>query len=505
MQVFGDGFDLYNDDADAQGYWDGNLISNNFNQNAASRFGVGQSLASGGGTGAGLYKSSGANDAVHHFNVAYMQTATVSGSTNGFIIQISDVAAVQCTVQFRTDGAITLCSGAAGGTVLATYTGAFTAPSAWYSYEIEVVINNTTGSFIVRANGSPSNSFSATGLNTRAGSANNYANRIALGAGAFVSNFFIDDFLWRSDPTSVPWIGDVRCYTRMPTIDQTVQFSRGQSSVQVILNGVSGVVPATTINTILFVPFTCPTNTTGAILSLVNSINSNVTGHANMAIYDSTGTGGAPGNLVTNGTATAVTNPLAGNVVYTFATPPVLTRGGSYYAALNSDVAMALQGPNTVSAGMYTLAQTYTGSFPSSAAGAAAVTPRTGWTYLFCNVVPLNAFLVSDAPQTALTTYVYDSTVGHADFYGLSPLSGVTPPSSVIAVTVRSYMQKSDAGFRQAATQLKSGATTVAAPTITLTTGWNWSAANYLNDPNTSAPWTTAAVDAVQFGPTVIA
>jgi hypothetical protein len=66
-------------------------------------------------------------------------------------------------------------------------------------------------------------------------------------------------------------------------------------------------------------------------------------------------------------------------------------------------------------------------------------------------------------------------------------------------------MQKSDAGSRTAAVQLKSGATTVASPTLTLTTsGWQWAWRMDLTDPNTSAAWTAAAVNAAQIGPTVV-
>jgi hypothetical protein len=67
-------------------------------------------------------------------------------------------------------------------------------------------------------------------------------------------------------------------------------------------------------------------------------------------------------------------------------------------------------------------------------------------------------------------------------------------------------MQKSDAGTRTAAAQLKSGGTTVATPTINLTNvGWQWTSRIDVVDPNTSAAWASAAVDALQIGPKVIA
>ena len=75
-------------------------------------------------------------------------------------------------------------------------------------------------------------------------------------------------------------------------------------------------------------------------------------------------------------------------------------------------------------------------------------------------------------------------------------------PATVIATTVRAYAQKSDAGVRTAAVQLKSGATVAASPTLTLSTpGWGWAWRTDLTDPNTGAAWTPAAVNNAQIGP----
>jgi hypothetical protein len=67
-------------------------------------------------------------------------------------------------------------------------------------------------------------------------------------------------------------------------------------------------------------------------------------------------------------------------------------------------------------------------------------------------------------------------------------------------------MEKSDAGTRTAAVQLKSGATTVATPTLVLaTSGWLWAWRTDTVDPNTSAAWTAAGVNNAQIGPTTVA
>ena len=131
---------------------------------------------------------------------------------------------------FRSDGAILLTSGTPAGTVLATYTGAVTAQNVWYAFEFEVVVNNTTGSFTVRKNGNNINDFTATGLNTRGGTANNYGNRLQVGQQAVGSNYVLDDLFWQSGASTGAWLGDIRCITRMPVSDQSVTFSRTPTS-----------------------------------------------------------------------------------------------------------------------------------------------------------------------------------------------------------------------------------------------------------------------------------
>ena len=76
--------------------------------------------------------------------------------------------------------------------------------------------------------------------------------------------------------------------------------------------------------------------------------------------------------------------------------------------------------------------------------------------------------VVNEPQQDGLTSYVFDSNPGDADFYGIGSIAST--PATVIATTVRAYAQKSDAGTRTLAVQLKSGATTVASPTLVLTT-----------------------------------
>src|ERR1044072_3766175 len=230
---FRDSFDLYASINDPlAGWWDGSVNTSSMTL-VSGRFSGGQSLSFASSATGGWYKNSGSNDAVHHVIVAFQQTAGISGSTNGCYLTLGDGSTAQCSIVFRSDGAILFTSGASNGTVLATYSGAFVSSSVCYAFEFEVVINNSTGSFPARANGATSNSFQATGLNTRGGTANNYATRLTIGMQSSISTQKLDDLIWRSDASSVSWLGDQRCYTLMPASDGTVQFSRSPSPTTV--------------------------------------------------------------------------------------------------------------------------------------------------------------------------------------------------------------------------------------------------------------------------------
>jgi hypothetical protein len=381
---------------------------------------------------------------------------------------------------------------------LATYSGAFPVANTWYAFEFEVAINNTTGSFKVRKDGNTSNDFSATSLNTRV-SANNYANKLQLGLNLNSGAQNIDDLFWRSDASSVAWMGDIRCYTRMPASDSSVTFSRTSTGV------LTQTVPAVASNTVAIsntsARFTAVTaSATGIITGVGISINTGNSGNMKCAIYADGG--GLPAAVLAS--ATAVVTPVAtGTNSFTFSPGVTVTKGVQYWVAVISDTASGL---HNILTGTTSLAATATmtyAAFPQSSPIASSPVNQiqVAWTF---GSTPANWMPVSEAQQDTTTSYVYDSTVNDADFYTIAAISGSTP-SSVVAVTTRAYMQKSDAGSRTAAVQLKSGSTTVASPTITLTTsGWQWAWRTDIVDPNTSSAWLAANVDSVTCGPKVI-
>jgi hypothetical protein len=195
-------------------------------------------------------------------------------------------------------------------------------------------------------------------------------------------------------------------------------------------------------------------------------------------------------------TATAIANPIAGNNAFTFPTPASLAKGGQFVVGFDSDTTSGTW--TTGSTTGYTSATAYA-SFP--AGGATLTTAQALPVYAVTCTPTDNNSLVNEAQQDGAVTYVYDSNVGDADLYGIAALSGT--PAAVVAVTTRAFVQKSDAGTRSGAVQLKSGATTVQSPSAALSTSWGWLYRTDLADPATGAAWTVTAVNNAQVGPVV--
>jgi hypothetical protein len=487
---FGDSFDFYSSVSDGLlGYWDSGsgvgaitLVAGRFTGSQAIQISASANIA--------YTKSSGANDTIHHFICAVRQTAALSGTNLGLYLELLDGTTPQCSVVFRSDGAMLLTSGAPNGTVLATYATAITAQNTWTPFEVEVVIHNTAGSITVRKNGNTGTAdFTLGSLNTRGGTANNYANKLTFGMqSAAVAAHQIDDLLWRSDPTSVAWLGDIRAYQQMPASDVSDQFSASPATQSVSQTaGFTGGTQSRAANAGLMSAFTATYS--GTISSGTISVNTGGTGNMKAAIYDSTRT-------TVLATSNAVVNPVAGNNTITFGTPLTVVKGTQYWLAVDQDTTIVYN-----VTGVSALAGLFTTTYASFPAGSPTVTTSVNGIVGTVNIVPTNNTLVNEAQQDGATSYVFDSTVGHADLYAMTPLAST--PQSIVGVTMRGFMAKSDAGTRAGALQLKSGATTVQSTPLFLSTSFLWNYRTDLVDPNTGAAWSAAAVNAAQIGPVV--
>ena len=503
--AFADSFDLYSPNsvygADmAPGYWD--VAMNSIPSFAAGRFSVGQSMIIPNANNISpMTKSSAVNDQVHHISIAYNCAASAMGGTSlNPYITLYDGATAQCTIAFRSDGAILLyaggvAAGAIAGAVLATFANGFSAINTWYQFEFEVVIHNTLGAFNVRVNSATSNNFSSGAINTRGGTANNYANKIGIGSLNGISHqCYLDDFFWKSDATFLPWMGDVRCYPRLPISDAAAQFSRSPSPfVAQTINSVLGYNQTSQAGTAIYQPFT-PT-ITGQIPYITIFTNAAyATAKVKMAVYDSTLT-----------FPIAVSNELVGVAngasTITFPSPAPIVKGALYYLAVCCDTPVNWGWNNPANA-RYNNSTSVYATFPLN-----NPVTSSGWssTYMKVGIVPsINAEYVGEPTEDYLASYLYDANVNDADWYNIAPLG--TTPTSIIAVVTRGFMRRSDAGARSAAIRLNSGGNIYPCSTLSLSqTVWTWSYRMDLTNPATGLPWQPSEVDAVQIGPLVVA
>jgi hypothetical protein len=219
------------------------------------------------------------------------------------------------------------------------------------------------------------------------------------------------------------------------------------------------------------------------------------------AILDASN-GGNPGIVL--GSATVVANPVSPYQAVVFGTPVAVTKGTTYYLAVCQDANVsynvATSGPTP---GIASTALTYA-SFPAN--NPTSLSPNQAATACYVTISltsPPNAAFVGEPQEDGTNSYVSDHTAGHADFYNIGTITST--PATTVAVTTRGYVQKSDAGNRTLAVQIKSGSTTVASPTLVLSSsGFQWAWRTDTTDPNTGAAWTAAAVNAAQIGPSVV-
>jgi len=484
--IFGDSFDPYAVTADAvAGYWDSGTTTSYTLQ--PGRFTGSQALRNAANT-AWLTKSSGANDAIHHFIFSIEQTAALTGTTAGFYLELFDATTAQCSIVFRSDGAMLLTSGGPTGSTLATYTGAISAQNTWTAFEIEIVVaTGATGSITVRKNGNTGAAdFTAGSLVTAGGATHSYANKLTIGQNATVTNQLIDDLLWRSDATSVAWLGDIRAYQQMPASDASVQFAKSPTTVTTTpFSGSSTLSKASGAG--LMAAFTAPY--TGTIASVTVQVSTGGTGNLKAAIYDA-----AKANVLA--TSNAVVNPVAGAVAITFGTPLSVTKGTVYHLAVDADFTIIYTVTSSSSAGF-----SFTTAYASFPASSPTIAATAAFIFSVVTTPTVNAELVGETLQDGTTSYVFDATVGHGDLYAITPLAST--PNSIIGVNTRAFMSKSDAGSRSGQIQIKSGSTTVNSTPLVLSTSFGWNSRFDLLDPNGNVAWTAAAVNALNIGPSV--
>lgn len=142
--------------------------------------------------------------------------AAIKADGNGAVnVDFRDGASVQCRLSWDgTNGVLNFYRGASA--VLLGTTGApAMAQGLWYYVEAKVTIHDTTGAFDVHISGV--SRVSGTNVNTRGGTANNYANTIAFSSSG--GNTPLDDIYLCDGAGALnnDFLGDSRVETQMPS------------------------------------------------------------------------------------------------------------------------------------------------------------------------------------------------------------------------------------------------------------------------------------------------
>ena len=169
-------------------------------------------------------------------------------------------------------------------------------------------------------------------------------------------------------------------------------------------------------------------------------MNSNLTGNVKFAIYDLTGTSGAPG--VALATSSVVNNPTTATNTATFSSPPTIVKGVVYYLA-SVHVTASYRGSNA--AGGYTiiLHASFPVNNPTFASGPSTITTVFGTPI----VTVTNAAGVQELIEDGDTTYIYTAS-NVEDKYNMS--AAVASNYTVSAVQYYAMWKKADVGTRTA-------------------------------------------------------
>lgn len=231
--LLADSFDMYGSTGDLLVRWDsvntGSAMA--LASSSTTAFGSGQALNLGNGGGS-ITKNFGSNEPTIYFSLRLKNAGALTSASWGGLT-LYDGSTAQVTIRFNGDGSIGLYTGGPTGTLIVTIAGAFSA-NVWDSWQGKVVIGNTAGSIELRKNGANSDTYSYTGINTRGGTANNYANTMGFSTvNQFNSSGWnLDDLFLCSASGAAPnsWLGDMRGVQQLPTGSSQAQFTASGAS-----------------------------------------------------------------------------------------------------------------------------------------------------------------------------------------------------------------------------------------------------------------------------------
>lgn len=503
-----DSFDSYADLTDlTTGPWDFSRTSGNggFQISQITRFGTGGSLAWGStfGRSIALQKTFDTNEQTIFITFAMFCSSFTATAVLDYNLRFFADDVGQCGVAFAANGDIYIYRGDIYGarTQIAVVTASYPSNS-WTHWQIKIVIDTTNGEIHIRKNGNTVDDFSATGLNTQA-TASAYVNKFDLGslAGSNITVArYTDDIAIYGASGVGPWndwVGDIRAVQLLAYTDTNQKDFTNPYSI-----GELGLSTQTGTNTYSFAANTVYTGVTrqvtnggGSWDTITASLNANVTGHLRAAVYDSDGTSGQPNSLLA--VSDILTNPTAGLINFTFDSSPDFLNAHNYFIAIMGDASFVLKAG--VSGTRYSMANAFSGGFP----GTFTPTTITGNNpVLYATVAMTNAGQINESifdPNTILI----GSNNGDVDLYNST--GSANTPSSILGVSIRALMYKTDVGYREGGVILTSDDVPVEGPAIPLSRNYLEVRLDQDTDPASGMSWTVAGINNFQFGPKVTA
>ena len=360
--------------------------------------------------------------------------------------------------------------------------------NGFFYFEIGGTISSTVGTVIVRVNGSTVLNLS--GVNNFGGSAANVGS-IGYGAHNGAATPLLIAHLYTCDGTGSAnntFLGDVRVQYLPPASNATDVFTPQTGSVSYTPQ--SGGVSTNSSNTIYFTQVRAPAS--GTLTGLAIYSNSAVSGNFQMAIYSDNN--GLPGTLLAS--SATVLNVGVGTNSFSITGGPTILAYTYYWVAINSDAISSYRPNSTSLCNAATQSRTYVSGYPSTAAASASGVAGIAVTVTVATTT--NYGIAGDINPSSSGTYNQSNNLNDQDTFNISALASTL--NTIYAVNVKALGKKLDAGNRSIAMVAVSGGTSSYGSNVALSTSLKVINSIYAVDPNTSAAWTTSAVNAINIG-----
>jgi hypothetical protein len=408
-------------------------------------------------------------------------------------VGFGDSGTQQCTITINTAGTISLRTGNANGTALATG-GSISANSTHY-LEWDITFG-ATASYQVWLDGV--SLFSGTGATKTSGNSSaNQFNFIGNTGGQTITYDDLYLFDTTGSQNNAVLLTSPRVETQFPNADSSVQFGFGAAILGSASQRVSNT--STPLANRLFLRSFTPAQ--AGVLQSVACIPGASSGAANYKAVAYSDNSGAPNSLLSSGSqVTGTTNGTT--LTSALVTPQTLSAGTAYWIGFITDTSVQLQEVDSTTTGAFA-SNTYASGAPGTAP--TMTTGQPSW-IIYGNLTGVGVNNYEEAIPSNQNqavgdlSYVFDSTSGHEDLYNFPALS--VTPSSIYTVAVKGYAKRSDSGARTISLRMKSSGTDSGGTNTGQTPGtsYGWLDTLFDTDPNTSAAWTPGNLNAATSG-----